>query len=502
MKSLTCNDEAARLEVLRQYQILDTSPEQAFDDLVFLAAQICGTAIALINLIDANRQWFKAKVGLDVDEMPINLGFAPLCMHLGDILIIPDTLADERFATNPVVTSYPYVRFYAGIPLITPEGEAIGVLCIADRQKREISLEQVEALQAISRQIVRQLEIRRNLAELASIKTDYQQAQEALQQSESTLSSFFDSAPMMMGIVELVDDEILHISDNAATAKFFGVTPAQMQNYLANNISLSPKYVQDWIHYYRQAQRTQSPINFEYPHDTPKGKKWLRATVSAIAGSSLRRPRFAYIIEDITKRKQAEEQVCWKEALLRSMTSVSPLAFYVVDNCTDNILYFNDRFCEIWGIEHLKEQMEHCQLKNHDIIPDCLKLIVDTPAFTESCPPLQSEENRCVVEDEIPFTDGRIIRRFSTQVRDEYDKYFGPKCYDERTLSMLAIVESNAKRGANLVKQVLSFARGIEGDRTVLQVKHLILEMKQIVEQTFPKSIAVHTEIPICVLLL
>lgn len=497
MKSLTCNDEAARLEVLRQYQILDTSPEQAFDDLVFLAAQICGTAIALINLIDANRQWFKAKVGLDVDEMPINLGFAPLCMHLGDILIIPDTLADERFATNPVVTSYPYVRFYAGIPLITPEGEAIGVLCIADRQKREISLEQVEALQAISRQIVRQLEIRRNLAELASIKTDYQQAQEALQQSESTLSSFFDSAPMMMGIVELVDDEILHISDNAATAKFFGVTPAQMQNYLANNISLSPKYVQDWIHYYRQAQRTQSPINFEYPHDTPKGKKWLRATVSAIAGSSLRRPRFAYIIEDITKRKQAEEQVCWKEALLRSMTSVSPLAFYVVDNCTDNILYFNDRFCEIWGIEHLKEQMEHCQLKNHDIIPDCLKLIVDTPAFTESCPPLQSEENRCVVEDEIPFTDGRIIRRFSTQVRDEYDKYFGPKCYDERTLSMLAIVESNAKRGANLVKQVLSFVRGIEGDRTVLQVKHLILEMKQIVEQTFPKSIAVHTEIPI-----
>lgn len=107
------------------------------------------------------------------------------------------------------------------------------------------------------------------------------------------------------------------------------------------------------------------------------------------------------------------------------MTGVSPLAFYVVDNRTDNILYFNDRFCEIWGIQHLKPLMQHRQLKNQDIIPDCFQLILDIPAFAESYQPLQSEDNYCVIEDEIVFTDGRTVRRFSTQIRDVNDKYFG-----------------------------------------------------------------------------
>jgi PAS domain S-box-containing protein len=130
-------------------------------------------------------------------------------------------------------------------------------------------------------------------------------------------------------------------------------------------------------------------------------------------------------VMDITDRKLAEEQLRWQEALMRSMTSVSPLAFYVVDNRTDTILYVNHRFCEIWGIEHLEERMQRSELKNNDIIPDCLLSLVDVPAFAESCKPLQSEENRVIVEDEIPFVDGRTIRRFSTQVRDCEDRYFG-----------------------------------------------------------------------------
>ena len=105
MQSSVCNHEAARLEALHRYNILDTPPEQAFDDLVSLAAQICDTPIALINLIDANRQWFKAKVGLDIQEMPINIGLCRFCIQQTDTLIIPNTLADERFATEVVVTS-------------------------------------------------------------------------------------------------------------------------------------------------------------------------------------------------------------------------------------------------------------------------------------------------------------------------------------------------------------------------------------------------------------
>ncbi|MEI2580168.1 hybrid sensor histidine kinase/response regulator [Scytonema sp. PRP1] len=674
MNPLLSNNEVARLEALHQYQILNTSPEQTFDDLAFLAAQICATPIALINLIDANRQWFKAKVGLDVEEMPRDIGFCPLSIDQHDVLIIPDTLADKRFATNPVVTSAPYVRFYAGVPLITPEGQAIGTICVVDRVPRVMQPEQVESLKAISRLIIKKLELRRNLTQVARIKTEYQQAQEALRQSEFTLRSFFDSAPMMMGIVELLDnDDILHISDNAATAKFFGLAPGAMRNRLASEIGLSPDYVRDWIDYFRQAERLQVPISFEHLHNGLTQQRWLRATVSAIGESSVNRPRFAYIVEDITERKQAEEELRWKEALLRSMTGVSPLAFYVVDHRTSDILYVNERFCEIWGIQHLKEQIDSGKLKHQDVINKCCQFTEVSPFI--SCQPTPSET--CICEDEILLNDGRTIRRFSRRIQDENDQYFArlyifeditvrklaeqqireraalldiatdaiilrdlnnqillwnksaenlygwkdqealgknaseildnetlsqhceiyksvleagswqgelqkitksgkeiivesrwtlvrdehsqpksilivdtditqkkqlekqflrnqrmesigtlasgiahdlnnvlspilmsvqmlkAKSADERSIQMLTIAENNAKRGANLVKQVLSFARGIEGEHTILQLKHLISEMNQIIEQTFPKSIAVQTEIqsnllPVC----
>lgn len=125
------------------------------------------------------------------------------------------------------------------------------------------------------------------------------------------------------------------------------------------------------------------------------------------------------------ERQRIEAALRWKENLVRSMADVSPLAFFVVDNRTDAILYFNDRFCQIWGISHLADRMRRGELKNNDIIPDCLPMLANVPAFAASCEPLQSEDNRVVIEDEIPFTDGRTIRRFSTQIRDEQDRYFG-----------------------------------------------------------------------------
>jgi PAS domain S-box-containing protein len=131
------------------------------------------------------------------------------------------------------------------------------------------------------------------------------------------------------------------------------------------------------------------------------------------------------IIRDITDKKVAELALEWNESLLRMMTSSSPLAFFVVDNRTDDILYFNHRFCEIWGITHLEEKMRRKELKNNDIIPDCIPVLQDVMAFAESCKPLQFEENRIVIEDIIPFNDGRVIRRFSSQIRGEHDEYFG-----------------------------------------------------------------------------
>ena len=156
-------NEVARLQDLHQYRILDTPPEEDFDDLARLAAQICGTPVALINFIDAERQWFKARIGFDAQEIPRALGFCPLALKKRDLVIIPDTLLDEEFAINPVVMSPPHVRFYAGVPLITPRDQAIGTICIVDFVPRQLTTEQMEGLRALSRQAINQLEFRRHL---------------------------------------------------------------------------------------------------------------------------------------------------------------------------------------------------------------------------------------------------------------------------------------------------------------------------------------------------
>ncbi len=128
---------------------------------------------------------------------------------------------------------------------------------------------------------------------------------------------------------------------------------------------------------------------------------------------------------DITERKRAEEQLQWNKSLLEMMSNSSPLGFLVVDNRTDEILYFNKRFCQIWGIETLEEQMQRGELKNNDIIPYCIPILHDVPAFAESCKPLQDENNRIVISDEIPFKNDRTIHRYSTQIRGMDDKYYG-----------------------------------------------------------------------------
>jgi anti-sigma regulatory factor (Ser/Thr protein kinase) len=159
-------DETARLAALRRYRILDTEPERAFDDLTLLASQICGTPIALITLVDAHRQWFKSRVGVSLTETSRAISFCTHAICQRGVLIIPDASQDGRVSESPLVTNEPHIRFYAGAPLVTPEGEALGTLCVADCVSRTLSPEQIEALDALRRQVQGQLELRRNLLEL------------------------------------------------------------------------------------------------------------------------------------------------------------------------------------------------------------------------------------------------------------------------------------------------------------------------------------------------
>ncbi len=160
LKAPMPKNEGERLAALYNYKILDTAPEEIFDDFTKLASYILKTPIALISLIDADRQWVKSKVGLNISETSRDVAFCGYAILQEDVLIVEDALADERFANNPLVTGDPNIRFYAGAPLITSSGVAVGTVCAIDKIPRKLSREQVEMLQILSRQIVQQLELR------------------------------------------------------------------------------------------------------------------------------------------------------------------------------------------------------------------------------------------------------------------------------------------------------------------------------------------------------
>lgn len=166
--------EAERLVALARYNILDTLPEPAYDDVVEIASCIAGTPIALISLLDQERQWFKAKLGLAVDSTPREDSFCKclLDLPLDEVLIVPDAHADARFSASPLVVGDPYIRFYMGAPLITPDGHVLGSLCTIDRVVRHPTEQQALALQALARHVMQLLELRHRNREIRELLSE------------------------------------------------------------------------------------------------------------------------------------------------------------------------------------------------------------------------------------------------------------------------------------------------------------------------------------------
>jgi len=247
------NNEVERLHTLREYSILDTLPEHDFEDITKIASEICQTPIALISLVDSDRQWFKSNHGLNVTETPRDYAF---CAHAintpNEILTVKDSRQDIRFADNPLVTGYPNVIFYAGVPLINPDGFSLGTICVIDNKPRELSEKQLDSLRSLSNQVVRLFELRKTNKMLQESQKEIQTRNDELEQFAYVVSHDIKS-PLnnIIGLTTILTNDqkgkinsegeqiIKHITNSSLRLK--SLVDGIISHYMGVSISVSDR---------------------------------------------------------------------------------------------------------------------------------------------------------------------------------------------------------------------------------------------------------------------
>ncbi|HSF17301.1 MAG TPA: response regulator [Vicinamibacteria bacterium] len=286
-------NEMARLEALERYEILDTPPEEGFDDLTLLASYVCRTPIAVITLVDEHRQWYKSARGISVTETPREHGFCSHAILDTDVMEVPDTLADERFRTNPSVIGEPRIRFYAGAPLVTEDGLALGTLCVADRAPRSLDIEQRGLLTALARQVVSRMAERRKLVDLtrALVERDH---------ARGELDQFFE---LSLDLLCVADHEYNFKHVNPGWEKTLGYTRGELlaKPYLD---FVHPDDLEATLEAASSLRAGSDVISFENRYRCGDGSyKWLSWNTAVSVESGL----VYAVARDITERKRAEE---------------------------------------------------------------------------------------------------------------------------------------------------------------------------------------------------
>jgi anti-sigma regulatory factor (Ser/Thr protein kinase) len=222
-------NEKARLQALHRYKILDTEPEKAFDDLTILASHICETPVALISLIDSDRQWFKSKVGVSVSETPREVSFCAVAIQQAELFIVPDTTKDPRFSSHPFVLSDPKIRFYAGAPFTSSDGHPLGTLCVVDVVPRQLTPNQEKALLALSRQVQAQFELRTNLIELRAALDERDRAEAERDRTIVDLQHALEHVQRLSGLLPACSACKLDVTISANPNAISGVVDGVMQ---------------------------------------------------------------------------------------------------------------------------------------------------------------------------------------------------------------------------------------------------------------------------------
>ncbi len=314
-------NEAKRIKELESYQILDTEAERAYDDIIEMASEICGTPIAMVSLIDSERQWFKSKIGIEANELLRASAFCShAILHPSEIFTVEDAPADDRFANNPFVTGEPYVKFYAGASLVTESGEALGTLCVIDREPRRLSEKQKFSLRVLARQVVAQLELRRTIRQMQETEARQKQIEKVLRESENRFQAFMNNTPAVAYMKDAAGrlvyvNEVFERLFNLKADELIGKTdfeylPAEVANVVRENDAL---VLSEWKSL-EVVENVPTPdgavshwISLKFPFADRNGEKYL-------GGVSI----------DITARTTSEEKLNESERRYRQLFEISP----------------------------------------------------------------------------------------------------------------------------------------------------------------------------------